>query len=32
MLRSQPLEFGEAGLQSFDVKLAPEGEMVERVL
>ena len=32
MLRSQPLEFGETSLQGFDVKLAPEGEMVHLVL
>jgi hypothetical protein len=32
MLRSQPLKLGEAGLQGFDVKLAPEREMVELVL
>jgi hypothetical protein len=32
MLRSQPLEFGKTRLQGFDVKLAPEGEMVHLVL
>ena len=32
MLRSQPLKLGKTRLQGFEVKLAPEREMVHRVL
>jgi hypothetical protein len=32
MLRSELLKLGETGLQSFEVKLAPECEMVHLML